>query len=56
MRADGTGLTQVTKQNAASFASFPMFSRGGKRLVFTANRNAGTPREQKVFVWDRRHY
>src|SRR5207237_6247831 len=97
MRADGTGLTQVTKQGAASFApflhpnnqqiifssnvhdpsgrtfalylvnvdgseleritwadsfaSFPMFSRDGKRLVFTANRGTG-PREQNVFVAD----
>jgi hypothetical protein len=29
-----------------------MFSRNGTRLVFTANRHAGTPREQNVFVCD----
>jgi hypothetical protein len=29
-----------------------MFSRDGKRLVFTANRNAAAPREHNVFVAD----
>ncbi len=29
-----------------------MFSRDGKRLVFTDNRNPAAPREQNVFVAD----
>ena len=47
---DGSGLERVT--HAESFASFPMFSRDGRRLVFTGNRNAGAPREQNVFIAD----
>jgi TolB protein len=47
---DGTGLERVTW--AESFASFPMFSRDGRRLVFSGNRNAGSPREQNVFLAD----
>jgi hypothetical protein len=33
-----------------SFASFPMFSRDGRTLVFCGNRNAASPREMNVFV------
>jgi hypothetical protein len=29
-----------------------MFSRDGKRLVFTGSRNAGAPREHNIFLAD----
>jgi Tol biopolymer transport system component len=35
-----------------SFASFPMFSRDGRTLVFCGTRNAASPREMNVFVAD----
>jgi Tol biopolymer transport system component len=34
------------------FASFPMFSRDGSRLVFCGSRNAAAPRELNVFLAD----
>jgi TolB protein len=98
MRADGTGITQVTRNRAANFApfmhpgsqqiifssnlhdpsgrsfalylvnvdgsalerityldtfaSFPMFSRDGSKLVFCGSRNAAAPRDLNVFVAD----
>ena len=50
VNVDGSGLDRVTY--ADSFASFPMFSRDGTRLVFCGNRNAGAPRELNVFIAD----
>jgi Tol biopolymer transport system component len=47
---DGTGLELVT--HAETFASFPMFSPDGKRLVFTSSRNAKGPREFNIFIAD----
>lgn len=47
---DGSGLERVTW--AESFASFPMFSRDGRQLVFCSNRGAKTPGELNVFVAD----
>ncbi len=47
---DGTALERVTW--AESFASFPMFSRDGKKLVFCSSRGARTPGELNVFVAD----
>jgi Tol biopolymer transport system component len=47
---DGGGIERVTW--ADGFASFPMFSRDGQKLVFTASRNARGPRELNVFVAD----
>jgi Tol biopolymer transport system component len=47
---DGSDLERVTF--AEGFASFPMFSRDGRRLVFTGSRNATSPREQNVFLAD----
>ena len=38
---------------AETFASFPMFSRDGKRLVFCSSRGATSSRELNVFVCDR---
>ena len=48
IRRDGSALERVTY--AESFASFPMFSRDGSRLVFCSNRGADAPREFNVFM------
>jgi len=48
VNTDGSGLERVTWSE--SFASFPMFSRDGKQLVFCGSRNAQAPREMNVFV------
>jgi Tol biopolymer transport system component len=50
VNVDGSGLERVTWSE--SFASFPMFSRDGTKLVFCGNRNAQAPREMNVFVAD----
>jgi Tol biopolymer transport system component len=47
---DGSGLERVTWTE--SFASFPMFSRDGRRLVFCSTRGASAPREINVFIAD----
>jgi TolB protein len=54
LRTDGSGLERVTW--ADGFASFPMFTRDGKRLVFCSSRGAAAPRDLDVFVadWDDR--
>jgi len=50
VNVDGSGLERVTY--ADSFASFPMFSRDGTRLVFCSDRNRTAPRELNVFLAD----
>jgi Tol biopolymer transport system component len=50
VNVDDGGLERVTF--ADTFASFPMFSGDGSKLVFCASRNAGAPRELNVFVAD----
>ncbi|HEV8642630.1 MAG TPA: hypothetical protein VGV13_16185 [Methylomirabilota bacterium] len=50
VNVDGSGLERVTY--ADGFASFPMFSRDGSRLVFCGSRNAAAPRELNVFLAD----
>lgn len=50
VNVDGSGLERVTY--ADGFASFPMFSRDGRRLVFCGNRSAAAPHELNVFVAD----
>jgi Tol biopolymer transport system component len=48
VRVDGSGLERVTY--AEDFASFPMISKDGSKLVFCSTRNASRPREINVFV------
>jgi Tol biopolymer transport system component len=50
VNVDGSGLERITY--AEPFASFPMFSRDGTRLVFCGSRNARAPREMNVFLAD----
>jgi TolB protein len=49
INVDGSGLERVTW--AESFASFPMFSRDGRQLVFCGTRNAAA-REINMFLAD----
>jgi len=46
---DGSGLEQVT-HDPSGFNAFPVFSRDGKRLSFSSNRNGSVPHETNVFV------
>jgi TolB protein len=50
MNVDGTGLAQVT--HSKSFEAFAMFSRDGKRIVFSSNRNNKGTRDTNVFIAD----
>ena len=35
-----------------TFDSFPVFSKDGKKLVFSSNRNAENPRQTNIFIAD----
>jgi Tol biopolymer transport system component len=50
VRPDGSDLERVTY--AEDFASFPMISKDGAKLVFCSTRNAAGPREINVFIAD----
>ena len=51
INADGSGeVEQITYD--PMFASFPMFSYDGKKIVFSSNRNNGGTRETNLFVAD----
>ena len=50
VNVDGSNLERVTW--ADGFASFPMFTRDGKRLVFCGSRGATSPRGLDVFTAD----
>lgn len=51
INADGTGeIEQITFD--PMFASFPMFSFDGKKIVFSSNRNNGGTRETNLFIAD----
>ncbi|MBI2157774.1 MAG: PD40 domain-containing protein [Candidatus Rokubacteria bacterium] len=50
VNVDGSGLERLTW--GESFASFPMFSRDGTKLVFCGSRHAAAPRDLNIFVAD----
>lgn len=50
IRTDGTHLERVT--SGERFASFPMFSRDGRLLVFVSSRQAQQPGDLNVFLAD----
>jgi TolB protein len=52
MNADGTNIEKVSRDKG--FDAFPMFSRNGKRILFSSNRNNGGGHDTNVFVadWD----
>lgn len=50
IRADGTHLERITY--GEDFASFPMFSRDGRLLVFASQRNRQAPGEMNIFLAD----
>jgi len=43
-------LTRLT--NNKTFDSFPVFSKNGKKLVFSSNRDAENPRNTNIFISD----
>jgi len=47
---DGTGLEKVSRDKG--FDAFPMFSRDGKKLMFSSNRNNGGSYGINVFIAD----
>jgi Tol biopolymer transport system component len=47
---DGIGLERITHDEV--FDSFPMFSRDGKQIVFSSNRNNHGTRDTNLFVAD----
>ncbi|MGQ0552261.1 MAG: TolB family protein [Planctomycetota bacterium] len=51
VRLDGGGLERVT-HDPSGFNGFPMFSRDGRRLAISSNRNGSVPHETNVFVAD----
>ncbi len=43
-------ITRLT--NNKTFDSFPVFSKDGKQLVYSSNRNADNPRQTNIFISD----
>jgi Tol biopolymer transport system component len=50
VNADGSGLEQISHDKV--FDAFPVFSRDGKHLVFSSNRNNGGTRDTNLFIAD----
>lgn len=50
INTDGTGLQKISRDKG--FDAFPMFSRDGKKILFSSNRNNGGTRDTNVFVAD----
>jgi Tol biopolymer transport system component len=48
MRADGTGLTQVTRNSAANFA--PFMHPGGQQIIFSSNLHDPTGRSFALYL------
>jgi Tol biopolymer transport system component len=42
----------VRLTNNKTFDSFPVFSKDGKKIVFSSNRDAKNPRNTNIFIAD----
>ena len=47
---DSSKLIRLT--NNKTFDSFPVFSKNGKKLTFSSNRDAKNPRNTNIFIAD----
>ena len=47
---DSSQLIRLT--NNKTFDSFPVFSKNGKKLTFSSNRDAKNPRNTNIFIAD----
>jgi Tol biopolymer transport system component len=45
---DGTGLEKISRDKG--FDAFPMFSRDGKKIMFSSNRYNGGGHDTNVFI------
>jgi Tol biopolymer transport system component len=52
MRADGTGVKQLTKNGAANFC--PTYYPDGKRIIWASNSGSAGPREFDLWLLDTR--
>jgi Tol biopolymer transport system component len=52
MKADGTGVRQLTSNGAANFA--PTFYADGNLILYSSNANAKSPREFDIWMLDKR--
>tara|TARA_B100000700_G_scaffold329513_1_gene451487 strand:+ start:2083 stop:3159 length:1077 start_codon:yes stop_codon:yes gene_type:complete len=50
MKINTGELHRLTYNN--TFDSFPVFSKNGKKLVYSSNRNADNPRQTNIFISD----
>jgi len=48
INTDGTGLERVSGSD--TFDAFPVFSKDGRYLVFSSNRNNGGTRDTNLFL------
>jgi Tol biopolymer transport system component len=48
INADGSGMEKVSRDKG--FDAFPMFSPGGKYIIFSSNRNNGGTRDTNLFI------
>ena len=47
---DGSNVQKISRDKG--FDAFPMFSRDGKKFVFSSNRNNGGTHDTNVFIAD----
>lgn len=50
LNQDGTSLEKISRDKG--FDAFPMFSRDGKKILFSSNRNNGGGHDTNVFIAD----
>jgi TolB protein len=50
MNEDGSSIEKISRDKG--FDAFPMFSRNGRRIIFSSNRNNGGTRDTNIFIAD----